>query len=420
MLPEVISERITFDAMCEQLLQGTGPIAIDAERASGYKYSQRAYLIQIFRRGGGLHLIDPIAVNDATAWSGLSELLKEEEWIIHASTQALPCLRELGLEPQLLFDTELGARIAGLPRVGLGALCESLLGLALAKEHSAVDWSTRPLPENWLIYAALDVDVLVDLRDAVAELLVDAGKLEWAQEDFAAILNNPPVAPRVDPWRRTSGMHKVRDRMTLGIIRALWSARDEYAREIDISPGRIFNDEILLELATKRPATVDEFTKIVKRRTRVTELPTTQWFETLRKTLALSLEELPEIRTPSQTLPPIKVWRERNPSAYARITHARAAVATKAAELNIPTENLLSPEVLRQLMWKNPHLSPDTPMNERINYLKVALEELGARSWQSAAVVEVLTEPLLATTPLVVESPSEVLSEDGTEANAEN
>ena len=56
----------------------------------------------------------------------------------------------------------------------------SVLGFALEKGHSAADWSTRPLPEPWLRYAALDVEVLVELRDALADVLAEQGKLEWA------------------------------------------------------------------------------------------------------------------------------------------------------------------------------------------------------------------------------------------------
>jgi ribonuclease D len=387
--------------MIEALQTGHGPIAIDAERASGYRYSQRAYLIQIFRRGGGLHLIDPIAVSAQADWAQLGSTFADEEWIIHASTQDLPCLRELGLTPRILFDTELGSRIAGAPRAGLGPLCSSLLGFALAKEHSAVDWSTRPLKEEWLTYAALDVDVLVDLRDEVEKLLASQGKLEWAQEEFAAILTAAPNPPRKDPWRRTSGMHKVRDRMTLALIRAMWQARDEFAQRIDISPGRIFNDEVLLDLVTKRPAKIDEFTKIVKRRTRVESLPTTEWFTLFQQTLTLSADELPEVRTPALGLPPLKVWRERNPMAHARITHAKAALQLRAAELGMPTENLLSPEYLRQLMWKNPTVSAQSTEEEFQEYISATLLSFGARRWQVDQSWMVLQEPLLATTPLV-------------------
>ena len=393
-LPELIIDQAGFRSALESLKAGSGPIAVDAERASGYRYSQRAYLIQLFRRGGGLHLIDPIAVSDPSLWREMDSAFSDCEWIVHASTQDLPCLRELGINPRMLFDTELGGRIAGCERVGLGPLSEALLDIQLAKEHSAVDWSIRPLQADWLNYAALDVDVLIDLRDAVETLLTDRGKIEWAKEDFVQILKNPPNPPRVDPWRRTSGMHKVRDRMTLAIIRALWGARDDFAREIDLAPGRVFNDEALVEVATKRPATIDEFTKIIKRRSRVTNAPRTEWFALMKQTMELPEMDLPVLRIPSLGLPPIKLWKERNPLGNARLSHARAAVLHRAAELELPVENLISPEVIRQLVWKNP------PESELERYIENLLLENGARSWQVEQISALLVDPMLAKEPL--------------------
>lgn len=398
-LPPLIVDRDGFQASLEQIKAGTGPIAIDAERASGYRYSQRAYLIQIFRRGGGLHLIDPIAVNDPELWGEMNLALRDCEWIIHASTQDLPCLRELGIYPEQLFDTELGGRIAGCERVGLGPLSESLLDLQLAKEHSAVDWSIRPLHFDWLNYAALDVDVLIDLRDAVETLLLERGKLQWALEDFSQILKNPASPARIDPWRRTSGVHKVRDRMTLAIIRALWLARDEFAREVDIAPGRIFNDEVLIEIATKRPTKIDEFSKIVKRRSRVNNAPTTEWFALLQEALLLPVEELPLLRLPNFGLPPVKLWKDRNPLGHARLSHARAAVIELATELDLPVENLVSPEVIRQLSWKNP------PESEIESYIESTLRSHGARLWQIAQITPTLIGPMRATEPLLLPDP---------------
>ena len=136
--------------------------------------------------------------------SVVQQAVVDTEWVLHAANQDLPCLAEIGLVPTRIFDTELAARLAGLPRVGLGAVVESLLGFSLVKGHSAADWSTRPLPEEWLVYAALDVEVLVDLRDALAAILEEQGKTEWARQEFEAILGRRaapaqarPVAPDV-------------------------------------------------------------------------------------------------------------------------------------------------------------------------------------------------------------------------------
>src|SRR5690606_37661080 len=178
-------------------------VAVDAERASGYRYGQRAYLIQMRRAGAGTALIDPIACPDL---SGLDAALADTEMVLHAANQDLPCLAEVGLVPRRLFDTELAGRLLGYPRVGLGSMVENVLGYVLEKGHSAADWSTRPLPEDWLRYAALDVELLIELRDALEEELEAAGKLEWAREEFDAILATPPKPPRPDPWRRTSGI----------------------------------------------------------------------------------------------------------------------------------------------------------------------------------------------------------------------
>jgi ribonuclease D len=165
-------------------VHSSGSIAIDAERASGFKYSQRAYLVQLRASNTDIFLIDPVSSPEALSSKPYKELaacLKDRQWILHAATQDLSCLAEIGLNPGAIFDTELAARLAGQPRVGLGSLTENLLQFRLAKEHSAADWSTRPLPEGWLNYAALDVDVLHDLADAVESLLAEQGKASWAQ-----------------------------------------------------------------------------------------------------------------------------------------------------------------------------------------------------------------------------------------------
>ena len=159
--PEPIDTEAGLQKAIEELSLGTGAFAVDAERASGFRYSARAYLIQIKRNNGGLHLIDPIPFGPGhNLFAELNALLNTDEVILHASTQDLPCLRELGINPIHLFDTELAGRIAGLPRVGLGPLLETLMGVSLAKEHSAADWSARPLPQEWLTYAALDLSLI--------------------------------------------------------------------------------------------------------------------------------------------------------------------------------------------------------------------------------------------------------------------
>jgi ribonuclease D len=409
-VPELVETSDDLGEVFSQLKGGSGPIAIDAERASGYKYSARAYLIQIKRKDGGLHLIDPIAVGDSPYWSEMSKTFADQEWIIHASTQDLACLREVGIDPQIIFDTELAGRIAGCERVGLGPLTEQLLGVTLAKEHSAVDWSLRPLRPEWLNYAALDVELLIELRDEIEKLLIANKKLEWAKQDFAAILKSPPPPPRKDPWRRTSGIHKIRDLTALAIIRALWAARNEFAKEIDLAPGRVFNDETLVLIATKPPKGFGDFKKALLRRTRLTSMPFEEWFRIFEAAQQLTDDELPKLRMPSEGLPAPKMWQSRNPLGYARLTHARAAVLECAAQNFMPAENLISPEAVRRVCWP----TPPVEIADRLKFVASELAEFGARSWQ----IELISDPIAAilgeTEPLIVEVPAEEVSEGET------
>ena len=411
-VPELVETSEGLGEVLSQLKAGSGPIAIDAERASGYKYSARAYLIQIKRNGGGLHLIDPIAVGQSPYWNEMSDAFADQEWIIHASTQDLACLREVGINPQIIFDTELAGRIAGCERVGLGPLTEQLLDVTLAKEHSAVDWSLRPLRPEWLNYAALDVELLVELRDEIEKLLIANKKLEWAKQDFAAILKSPPPSPRKDPWRRTSGIHKIRDLTALAIIRSLWAARNEFAKEIDLAPGRVFNDETLVLIATKPPKGFGDFKKALLRRTRLSSMPFEEWFELFEAAQQMTGDELPKLRMPSEGLPAPKMWQSRNPLGYARLTHARAAVLECAAENAMPAENLISPEAVRRVCWP----TPPAEVVDRLKFVASELAEFGARSWQ----IELISGPIAAilgeTEPLIVEVPPEEVTEGETPA----
>jgi len=414
-VPEVISNESDFEKLIAQLLNGSGPLAIDAERASGYRYSQRAYLIQIYRENGGLHLIDPIPLKESKLWEKFNKEFSAYEWVIHASTQDLPCLIDVGLKPELLFDTELGARIAGCERVGLGPLAESLLELQLAKEHSAVDWSIRPLRPEWITYAALDVDILLDIRNAVENLLTEQNKLEWAKQDFASILKNYQNYVFTDEakperWRRTSGMHKVRDRLTMAIVRDFWFSRDELAREIDLAPGRVLGDEAIIELATKRPDNLEAVAKVIGRRTRLEAPPFNRWLNVLNNALKTPHDQQPELRVASQSLPPIKIWKDRNPLGYARLTHARAALIELSTQIQIPTENLVTPELVRRICWQEPPASN----SEYQDFVIEQLNKTGARPWQIELVTPAISAALSQTEPLIIPEPVEAEGEPET------
>jgi len=412
--PEIIDTEDSFREAIEQLSKGSGPFAVDAERASGFRYSARAYLIQIKRIDGGLHLIDPIPFGPGhPLFTELNDLLNTDEVILHASTQDLPCLRELGINPVKLFDTELAGRIAGLPRVGLGPLLESIMGVLLAKEHSAADWSARPLPKEWLTYAALDVELLVELRNHMYAILDDAKKLPWALEEFASILRAPPAPPRVDPWRRTSGMHKIKRRDQLAVIKSLWIARDLVAAKYDIAAGKLLNDSAIVELAIAVPTNKKEFEKCLRPLgLRARWLENLQlWLDSIATAVALPEDQWPTMRTNADTLPPIKLWRDKFPEKFAPLSHARASIELIAQENQIPVENLITPEHVRRVCWKPPVGATSTLS---VSEVEKALTELGARQWQIDLVAPALAAALLEREPIPVEviEPVEPVSEE--------
>jgi ribonuclease D len=377
----VITDAAGLADAAELLSAGSGPVAVDVERASGFRYSQRAYLVQVFRRGAGVFLFDPPAVGDFTP---LQAAIGEEEWVLHAASQDLPSLRELALEPATMFDTELAARLLGHARVGLGAVVEDTLGITLAKAHSASDWSTRPLPQSWLEYAALDVEHLVDVRDKLVEELVAQGKTEFAAEEFRAVLERSPKPPREDPWRRLSGLHTVRGRRALAIARELWTAREEYAREQDVAPGRLVPDRALVAALIADPQSKQALAQVKEFTGRASRSQLDRWwaaFEAGRATAELPLERAPG----GDSIPPARAWSDRNPEADARLKAARPVVEERAEELQMPTENLLTPELLRRLAW-----SPPEPADAAS--IGAALAELGARPWQIAQTAQLIAD----------------------------
>ncbi|MEU4327835.1 HRDC domain-containing protein [Nonomuraea dietziae] len=383
-IPPVVTSRQGLEATVEAFAKGDGPVAVDAERASGYRYGGRAYLVQLRRAGAGSALIDPIACPDL---SGLDAAVADAEIVLHAASQDLPCLAEVGFRPRRMFDTELAGRLLGYERVGLGTMVETVLGLRLEKGHSAADWSTRPLPEDWLRYAALDVEVLVELRDVLHDELVASGKLAWAQEEFAAILAMPPAPPRSDPWRRTSGIHKVRNVRALAIVRELWTMRDQIAREGDIAPGRVLPDAAIITAALEMPRTKKALTDITAFTGRSARRHMGAWLDAVHRARTLADSELPAPSTPGEGPPPANRWPDRDPAAAKRLAAARAVVAALADEHRMPTENLLQPEAVRRLTWEPPAQISDETVAER-------LRSLGAREWQIGLAAHPLAKAL--------------------------
>lgn len=383
--PTPVSDSDALADVVGRFAAGSGPVAVDAERASGYRYSQRAYLVQLRRAGAGTTLIDPLPLPDL---SSLDSAIADAEWVLHAANQDLPCLAELGLRPRRLFDTELAARLAGYERVGLAALTEALLGYSLEKHHSAADWSTRPLPESWLTYAALDVELLVDLRDVLAVELERQGKQQWAAEEFAALVSwaSQPQRARPEPWRRTSGIHRVRGARAQARVRAMWYARDEVAARRDSAPGRVLPDSAIVAAAELDPRDERALLALPGFNGRSVRRLARIWLDALAAARVLSDDELPVAPTADGPPPPHR-WAERDPAAAARLARCREVVVRTAAAHVLPPENLIAPDSIRRLAW-----TPPESVDEET--VAATLRGFGARAWQVSLIVTELTAAL--------------------------
>ena len=386
-VPNVAVSRSEIARAADLLASGSGAFAVDAERASGFRYSNRAYLVQIRRAGAGTVLIDPVSHggDSVEVLAPLAQVLAEDQWILHAADQDLPCLAEIGMQPPSLYDTELAGRLANLDRVNLASMVQQLLGLALTKGHGAADWSKRPLPDEWLNYAALDVEVLIELRDAIDEQLTAQGKSDWAREEFEHLRTAESTPTRRDRWRRTSGIHKVRDPRALAAVRELWLTRDQIARRRDIAPGRILPDAAIVNAATADPDTVEKLTALPifggSRQRRSAGV----WLDALARARTA---EPPSSQEPASGPPPASRWARRKPEAAARLEAARAAINELAQQVSVPPENLLAPEIVRRLCWDW------VATNDTAAAVEAFLGTTAARRWQRELTAPVLTAAL--------------------------
>jgi ribonuclease D len=385
--PRMKTTLVDRDDELQQLvknLEATTRIAIDAERASGFRYGQRAYLIQILIEKVGIYLVDTTIDFESTLLFNFKKLVSEKTWIIHAASQDIPCLAEYDLSPSSILDTELAGRILGLPKVSLGTMCEELLKLGLSKEHSAVDWSARPLPANWLNYAALDVDVLFDLWEAIENKLREANKYEYATQEFHHLTLPIEKPEKLDRWRSITGIHELKQARALTVIRSLWEAREKLAKEKDVAPGRLIPDLSLVAVVKAEPKSKSELASLRAFTGRASRSYLDLWWAAYEH--GIQTQELVEIKAPSSGIPNHRNWPSKFPEANIRLQWMRVLLKDLSETALIPVENLMSPEIVRRICFSPPERSTEG--------LDSAVRSFGARSWQANLVVPLFVEAL--------------------------
>lgn len=380
------------------LAAGTGPLAVDTERASAYRYDDRAFLIQLRRDGAGTLLIDPETAPGVIGDSGLADHLNPLEWVIHAAVSDLPCLADLGLHPRGLVDTEIAGRLLGLQKVNLAAMTEGLLGVTLAKGHGREDWSTRPLPAEWLDYAALDVELLVELSDALTAALAELDRIEWLRQECEAVrLAHVPGSHAVsdeEKWRSIKGVGKLRRPEQLVVGRELWLARDRMARERDVSPVSVLPHDVLASIAEKLPRDERALAAIKgfpRRRRGAAQL----WMREVRAALALPRDTWPERPRPTgPARPHHRTWEQRAPEAAAVLDRLRGGHELLAEDLGIAPETLFRPSDVRDVAWTMSGAGgDDVPRTD--DEVRALLAGMGARPWQVDLMAGLVGEAVL-------------------------
>lgn len=378
---ELVTDPAGYRRAADALAAGRGPFAIDTERASAFRYDDRAFLVQIARRDAGIFLIAPEHYRE-DAERILAPVVSDTEWILHAAPEDLPSLAELGLTPGTLFDTALAGRIAGFDKPNLGAMVEEFCGITLEKSHGREDWSREPLPADWLRYAADDVAYLADLAEAQAEYLDAHGKLGIAEQEFEHIVERN-AAGDYEPnhsWEDLKGLSALKHPTSRAIARGFWEERELIAASQDIAPSSVLPHKVIIEVAKQRPASARELAAVhgfpARRKGAVAK-----WFGVLREVYEHPLidERSPSPVDPSK--PPGKSsWKNRFPESWDVLQAARRTLIELGEEVNIPPEIVLTPATLRAVVWELTGAPTGVGASEKD--VQTLLRHHGAREWQ--------------------------------------
>jgi ribonuclease D len=235
-------------------------VALDTESNSFHVYRERVCLLQISTRELDV-VVDPIAVDAGP----LGELLGDgRELVLHGADYDVRCLkREFGWRLPNLFDTMIAARRLGRTGLGLSALVEARFGVRLSKANQRSDWGRRPLSADQLAYASLDTHYLLPLAEGLRVELAERGLVDLALAEFRRISEVEPRERVFDEegWRRLKGAREL-DAAGRAVLRALWIAREERAREADRPPFKVLAEQAMLEIARRRPQTPESLAKV--------------------------------------------------------------------------------------------------------------------------------------------------------------
>lgn len=388
--------------VADSLAAGRGPVAVDTERASGFRFDDRAFLVQLRREGSGTHLVDPATVADAGTI--LAPVMNDAPWILHAAHSDLPALTSLGWHTPQLHDTQIAGRLLGYGQIGLAGMLDEFLGVTVAKDKGREDWSARPIPDPMLNYAALDVELLIELLDAAGSRLSALGRGGWYRQECDHVnvsWSHPVPAP---DWRKLRGIGHVRDRRGLEMVRRLVEARTGVARSRDVPPEHVLRGSAILELAEAPRKADSRLRSEIARSSRLARASrgssvARELQGTLSRAVHLALDAggdaLPDRPSKGVGRPDHRTWARDYPVADRLLSGFTAGLAEVSETTGIRTEDLLTARKLRAVAWDVSRAAdngavpvhPDDPVGELEELLGGVLSAQDCREWQSGLLV---------------------------------
>jgi ribonuclease D len=321
----------------------TAPVlGLDTEFVRTNTFYHRLGLIQV-ADGETSWLVDPLAARDLSPLAAVFRSSGVK--VLHSASEDIEVFyRALGVLPEPLFDTQIAGALAGAGAfLSYQKLVAAYLGVELAKEETRTDWLARPLSPGQLAYAAEDVAYLVPLYQRLTADLEALGRLDWALEDSAALLDTSRFQEDDESaYLRVKGAGRL-DRRQLGALQTLSSWREKEARRRDLPRNFVLKEGLLLDLAVRRPREERDLKRLPSFDARQAARDGATWLRLLQQA-----EE-----KPGSELPPRITGKPFSPAARAVETRLRDKVRERAAELNVPPEVLAPRRALEALLRLN-------------------------------------------------------------------
>ncbi len=256
MATELIATQEEFAGLCDEIRRA-GIVAFDTEFVSEFTYLPELGLLQ-FATDEISAAVDPLEVSDLTPWW---EIMCDDSTtvVVHGGQAEIRfCLEAIEKRPRHLVDLQVaeGLRSRSYP-LGYSNLVSRLLGHTIKSTQTRTDWLRRPLSPEQLRYALEDVRHVLPIWQRQRDSLNESGRLWWAESEFERLIDDIVAEKEAEPWSRISGLHKL-NRRQLAVAHELARWRDREARTRNRQPRRVLRDDLLIDVARRRPRTRSE------------------------------------------------------------------------------------------------------------------------------------------------------------------